>query len=69
MRRQRTVVEAYPNCPASEAFRQLARKADSWGMPTGARGNLEFFVERLVHSPLPRLASPGLNGALAGVAS
>ncbi|WP_022975053.1 MinD/ParA family protein [Nevskia ramosa] len=65
VRRQRTVVEAYPNCPASEAFRQLARKADSWGMPTGARGNLEFFVERLVHSPLPRLATP----ALAGVAS
>jgi len=69
VRRQRSVVEAYPNCPASEAFRQLARKADSWGMPAGARGNLEFFVERLVNSPMPHLAMPPMAGNLAGAAS
>ena len=50
VRRQKAVVDTYPNCAASEAFRQLARKAESWGLPTGARGNLEFFVERLVNS-------------------
>jgi flagellar biosynthesis protein FlhG len=48
VRRQRAVIEAYPNCPASAAFQVLAKKAMSWGPPTGARGNLEFFVERLV---------------------
>ena len=68
VRRQRSVVEAYPNCPASEAFRQLARKADSWGMPAGARGNLEFFVERLVHAPVSPLPIALLNNgpSLAG---
>jgi flagellar biosynthesis protein FlhG len=50
VRRQRAVVEAYPSSPAAKAFRELAEKTDSWTMPTGARGNLEFFVERLVHS-------------------
>jgi flagellar biosynthesis protein FlhG len=48
VRRQRAVVEAYPNCPSSAAFHALAKKAISWGPPLGARGNLEFFVERLV---------------------
>jgi flagellar biosynthesis protein FlhG len=47
-RRQRSVVDAYPNCPSSHAFKALARKVQSWGLPPGARGNLEFFVERLV---------------------
>lgn len=48
VRRQRAVVDAYPNCPASAAFHNLAKKALSFGSPTGARGHLEFFVERLV---------------------
>jgi flagellar biosynthesis protein FlhG len=48
VRRQRAVVEAYPGSPAAKAFRELAEKADSWSVPHGARGNLEFFVERLV---------------------
>jgi len=48
VRRQRSVVDAYPNCPSSHAFKTLAKKIESWGRPEGARGNLEFFVERLV---------------------
>jgi flagellar biosynthesis protein FlhG len=48
VRRQRAVVEAYPNSPSAEAFQALTRKIGKWGMPKGARGNLEFFVERLV---------------------
>ena len=48
VRRQRAVVDVYPNCPSSAAFHQLAKKALTWSSPTGARGNLEFFVERLV---------------------
>lgn len=53
VRRQQPVVQAYPNCAAAQAFIQLAKKAESWGMPKGARGNLEFFVERLVGRGTP----------------
>lgn len=48
VRRQRSVVDAYPNCASSHAFKALSRKVQGWGLPAGARGNLEFFVERLV---------------------
>jgi flagellar biosynthesis protein FlhG len=51
VRRQRAVVEAYPNSPSARAFRDLANKANAWSLPAGARGNLEFFVERLVQHP------------------
>lgn len=50
VRRQKAVVELYPNSPSAEAFQALSRKIGQWGMPKGARGNLEFFVERLVSS-------------------
>ena len=50
VRKQRAVVDAYPNCGASEAYHALARKIDQWGLPQGARGNIEFFVERLINS-------------------
>jgi flagellar biosynthesis protein FlhG len=48
VRRQRAVVDAYPSCPSAKAFVELAGKADRWSLPQGARGHLEFFVERLV---------------------
>ncbi|MGQ0621030.1 MAG: MinD/ParA family protein [Panacagrimonas sp.] len=53
IRKQQAVVQAYPNCVSAQAFIQLAKKAESWGMPKGARGNLEFFVERLVGRGTP----------------
>jgi flagellar biosynthesis protein FlhG len=51
IQRQRAVIEAYPNCPAAQAFQALARSVDQWQAPRGARGHLEFFVERLVGNP------------------
>ena len=48
IQRQTSVLEAYPSSPASTAFRALARRVEQWAPPAGARGNLEFFVERLV---------------------
>lgn len=48
VRRQRAVVEAYPGSPSAQAYRALARKVSTWSMPEGTRGNLEFFIERLV---------------------
>ncbi|HJO34905.1 MAG TPA: MinD/ParA family protein [Gammaproteobacteria bacterium] len=48
LQQQRPVVDAYPSSPAAKAFRQLAVDAEGWTLPAGARGNLEFFAERLV---------------------
>lgn len=48
VRRQVAVLEAYPSAPASVAFRALAAAIRKWPAPEGARGHVEFFVERLV---------------------
>jgi len=48
IQRQAAVVEAFPGCLAAQAFKNLAARADTWVAPDGARGHLEFFVERLV---------------------
>jgi flagellar biosynthesis protein FlhG len=48
VREQRPVLEAYPSCPAARAFKKLAARADTWPVPAGPRGHIEFFVERLV---------------------
>lgn len=48
VQRQRAVIEAYPRAKASLAFKSLAKKVDSWPLPSTPRGNLEFFVENLV---------------------
>ena len=50
VQKQRAVLDAYPRSRAAVAFKNLAGKADSWPMPQNARGHLEFFVERLIHS-------------------
>ena len=55
VREQRPVFDAYPACPASRAFKKLAARADTWPVPAGPRGNIEFFVERLVQRSTVRL--------------
>ena len=55
IRVQRPVLDAYPGSPAGRAFKKLAACADTWPVPPGPRGNLEFFVERLVRRPAARL--------------
>ncbi|MGM0592957.1 MAG: MinD/ParA family protein [Pseudomonadota bacterium] len=47
---QRPVVDVYPSSKIASAFKDIARRADKWPMPTAADGYLEFFVERLVQS-------------------
>jgi flagellar biosynthesis protein FlhG len=54
VREQRTVLEAYPASPAARGFKNLAARADTWAIPEGPRGNIEFFVERLVQLPRTR---------------
>jgi flagellar biosynthesis protein FlhG len=48
VQRQTAVVEAYPSSISSIALKNLAAKADKWSAPQGARGHLEFFVERMM---------------------
>ena len=48
LQKQKAVVDAYPRSKVAMAFKNLAKKADSWPVRSGAEGHLEFFVERLV---------------------
>jgi flagellar biosynthesis protein FlhG len=48
VQQQCAVVDAYPASISSIALKNLALKADKWSTPQGARGHLEFFVERMV---------------------
>ena len=52
VQRQTAVVEAYPSSISSIALKNLAAKADKWSAPQGARGHLEFFVERMIGTPM-----------------
>ena len=59
VREQRPVCELYPASPAARAFKKLANTADTWPVPPGPRGNIEFFVERLVRrNPARRAVVP-----------
>jgi flagellar biosynthesis protein FlhG len=55
IREQRPVVTGYPSCPAAMALKTLALRADMWPIAEGPRGNVEFFVERLIRRPSVRL--------------
>jgi flagellar biosynthesis protein FlhG len=57
IRVQRPVLDLYPGSPSGRAFKKLAASADTWPVPAGPRGNLEFFVERLVRRPVARLTA------------
>lgn len=48
VQKRKPVLEAFPRCNASRAFRQLAARVDLWPKQSGPRGHLEFFVERLL---------------------
>ena len=48
VQQQLPVVQAYPRSPAALAFGKIIKRIDNWNPPSGASGNLEFFVERLV---------------------
>jgi len=55
IRAQRPLIASYPSSPAAQAFKKLALRADKWPIPKGPRGNLEFFVERLIRRPAVHL--------------
>lgn len=45
--RQQCVSDAFPSAPSSKAFRKLADAVIGWETPTGPRGHIEFFVDRM----------------------
>jgi flagellar biosynthesis protein FlhG len=55
IRRQTTVVEAFPRSPSARAYQRLALAAGTWPRPR-ARGGIEFFMERLVRGDMQRAA-------------
>lgn len=48
VKKQKVVIDAYPQSPAALALNALANKALSWPVPSNPGGHLEFFVERLL---------------------
>ncbi len=48
VRKQKVIVEAYPNSPAAVAIKGLSQKIVSWPIPNTPAGHLEFFIEQLV---------------------
>ncbi len=48
VKKQKAVLESFPHCKASQAYRQLASKIDEWPILSSPRGHLEFFVENLL---------------------
>jgi flagellar biosynthesis protein FlhG len=56
IRSQATVVETFPSSPSARAFQRLAQALIGWTPATGARGGIEFFMERMLRSPGPGAA-------------
>jgi flagellar biosynthesis protein FlhG len=56
VQRQSNVLDAYPTCRAAIAFRSMAQQMQGWHTPTGSRGHLEFFAERLLRVPATMVA-------------
>ncbi|MEL0036548.1 MAG: MinD/ParA family protein [Gammaproteobacteria bacterium] len=48
VRKQQALVNLYPSSPASIAVDKLAEKVSTWPIPQMAKGNIEFFMERMV---------------------
>lgn len=50
VRKQKAIVEAFPDSPASIGFKNLAKKITNWPIPHAPSGHLEFFIEQLLES-------------------
>jgi len=48
VRKQKAIVEAFPDSPASQAFKELANNVCKWPIPHQPSGHLEFFIEQLL---------------------
>ncbi len=53
VRIQRPVGDAYPNSPAALAFDALAARVQSWPLPKGPGGQIEFFMSQVLSAGTP----------------
>ena len=53
VQQQTPFITAFPASTASAALKKLAHRADNWDIPREARGNIEFFVERMLRGRTP----------------
>ncbi|MBI3014029.1 MAG: MinD/ParA family protein [Candidatus Tectomicrobia bacterium] len=51
VRQQKAVLQAFPGCPASRAFKTLARRILNLPQPLHPKGNIQFFWKRLIGLP------------------
>ncbi len=52
VQQQRSVVDAYPDSKSGKAFRRIAMAVQKGRSSNVANGNIQFFLERLLHSSL-----------------
>jgi flagellar biosynthesis protein FlhG len=52
VKKQKATIEAFPGSKSSIAYKKLARTVSDWPVMDQPRGHMEFFVERLVSSPM-----------------
>lgn len=52
VKKQRSVVEAFPRSKSATAFAHLAKKIEYWPVQKQPRGHMEFFVERLIQASM-----------------
>ncbi|TQT02372.1 MinD/ParA family protein, partial [Xanthomonas perforans] len=48
VRRQHPFIRPSPASPSAQAIAEIARRTSRWQAPTVPRGNVEFFVERII---------------------
>ncbi len=48
IKKQKSLLELFPRSEASTAIKSVVKKIEAWPYPTEARGNIEFFMERLL---------------------
>ncbi len=49
VQQRKAIFDVLPGSGAARAFKKLADRTDKWSIPKKANGNLQFFVEQLVH--------------------
>jgi len=52
VKKQRSVVEAFPRSKSAIAFTHLGKKVEYWPVQKQPRGHMEFFVERLIQASM-----------------
>jgi flagellar biosynthesis protein FlhG len=48
IKKRSPVIQSFPNTPASIAIKSIAKKVDGWNVSESSKGQIEFFMERLV---------------------